>query len=164
MDPAGQHANDTETAGLVVRPPLLYLGGLLVGWVLDRLLPLPVPVPATGLSHWIAGGALILLGLALAVAGVRNFSSAGTPVQSVKPTRALVTTGIHGRSRNPIYLGMFLIYGGIGIAAYSPWILAITLPLAIVMRYGIVAREEAYLEDRFGDSYRAYKARVHRWL
>ncbi len=164
MDPAKQHATDTETAGLIVRPPLLYLGALLVGSVLDRLLPLPVPVPGTGLFHWIAGGALILLGLALAAAGIRNFSAAGTPVQSVKPTRALVTTGIHGRSRNPIYLGMFLIYGGIGIAAYSPWILAVTLPLAIVIRYGIVAREEAYLEQRFGHAYRDYKARVRRWL
>lgn len=162
MEPAEQHATDTETAGLIVRPPLLYLGALLLGLALDRLLPLPVP--AAGLPLWIAGGALVLIGLALGVAGVRNFSAAGTPVQSVKPTCALVTTGIHGWSRNPIYLGMFLIYGGIGIAAHSPWILAITLPLAIVMRYGIVAREEAYLEQRFGEPYRAYKARVRRWL
>ena len=35
---------------------------------------------------------------------------------------------------------------------------------AIVMRYGVVAREEAYLEERFGDAYRAYKTRVRRWL
>ncbi len=73
-------------------------------------------------------------------------------------------TGIHGWTRNPIYLGMFLIYGGIGLAAQSPWVLMITLPLAITIRYGVVAREEAYLERRFGDVYRDYKARVRRWL
>jgi protein-S-isoprenylcysteine O-methyltransferase Ste14 len=48
---------------------------------------------------------------------------------------------------------MFLVYGGIGVAARSPWTLILTLPLAITIRYG-VAREEAYLERRFGDAYR----------
>ena len=76
----------------------------------------------------------------------------------------LVTTGIHAWSRNPIYLGMFLVYGGIGIAVRSPWILILALPLAIVIRYGVVAREEGYLEERFGHAYRAYKTRVRRWL
>ena len=80
------------------------------------------------------------------------------------PTRALVTTGIHACSRNPIYVGLFLVYGGIGIAARSPWALILTLPLAITIRYGVVAREEAYLERRFGEAYRDYKARVRRWL
>jgi protein-S-isoprenylcysteine O-methyltransferase Ste14 len=75
-----------------------------------------------------------------------------------------VTTGIHGWPRNPIYLGMFLVYGGIGIAAQSPWILVLTLPLAITIRYGVVAREEAYLERRFGKTYRDYKPRVRRWV
>jgi protein-S-isoprenylcysteine O-methyltransferase Ste14 len=75
-----------------------------------------------------------------------------------------VTTGIHGWSRNPIYLGMFLVYIGIGIAVRSPSIVILTLPLALIIRYVVVAREEAYLERRFGDTYRAYKARVRRWL
>ena len=78
--------------------------------------------------------------------------------------RALVTSGIHGWSRNPIYVGMSLVYAGIGIAARSPWIFILALPLAIVMRYVVVAREEAYLALRFGDAYRSYKERVRRWL
>lgn len=164
MEPAGQQVTDTGTAGVIAPPPLLFLAALLLGFVSDRLLPLPFPVPGIDLVHWIIGGSLILIGLALAAAGIRNFSWAGTPVRSIKPTRALVTTGIHGWTRNPIYLGMFLIYGGIGVAARSPWILMLTLPLAITIRYGVVAREEAYLERRFGDAYRDYKARVRRWL
>jgi protein-S-isoprenylcysteine O-methyltransferase Ste14 len=164
MDTDGQQMNDTGTAGVIARPPFLFLAALLLGFVWDRLLPLPFPVPGTDLVYWIIGGSLILIGLALAVAGIRNFSRAGTPVPGNQPTRALVTTGIHGWSRNPIYLGMFLIYGGIGVAAQSPWVLMITLPLAITIRYGVVAREETYLERRFGDAYRDYKARVRRWL
>jgi protein-S-isoprenylcysteine O-methyltransferase Ste14 len=164
MDPSGRQVNETETAGVIARPPLLFLAALLLGFVWDRLLPLPFPVPGTDLVHWIIGGSLSLIGLTLAVAGIRNFSRAGTPVQGNRPTRALVTSGIHGWTRNPIYLGMFLLYGGIGIAAQSPWVLMITLPLAITIRYGVVAREEAYLERRFGGAYRDYKSRVRRWL
>ena len=164
MDPAGQQVIDGGTAGVIARPPLLFLAALLLGLVSDRLLPLPLPVPRIDLVHWIIGGSLILIGLALAAAGIRNFSQAGTPVQTNKPTRAQVTTGIHGWTRNPIYLGMFLVYGGIGVAARSPWILILALPLAMTIRYGVVAREEAYLERRFGDAYRDYKTRVRRWL
>jgi protein-S-isoprenylcysteine O-methyltransferase Ste14 len=164
MEPAGQQVTDTGTAGVIARPPLLFLAALLIGFVLDRLLRLQFPVPGIDLVHWIIGGSLILIGLALAAAGIRSFLRAGTPVPTNHPTRALVTTDIHGWTRNPIYLGMFLLYGGIGVAAQSPWTLILTLPLAITIRYGVVAREEAYLERRFGDAYRDYKARVRRWL
>jgi protein-S-isoprenylcysteine O-methyltransferase Ste14 len=162
-DTAGQQMNDTGTAGVVARPPLLFLAALLLGLALDHLLPLPFPLPRTNL-HRIIAGSLILIGIAVFAAGIRNLSTAATPVQGTKPTRVLVMTGIHGWSRNPIYLGMFLVYGGIGIAVRSPSILILTLPLAIVIRYGVIAREEAYLERRFGDAYRDYKARVRRWL
>jgi len=167
MSSISQHGGDRETARAIARPPFLFLGALLLGFVSDHLLPLPFPVSRIGPAHWISAviaGSLILTGIGVFAAGIRNFSSAATPVQGTKPTRALVTTGIHGWSRNPIYLGMFLVYGGIGIAVRSPWILILALPLAITMRYGVVAREEVYLERRFGDAYRDYKARVRRWL
>jgi len=166
MEPVGQQATDTDTgtAGVIARPPLLFLAALLLGVVLDRLLPLPLPIARIEPVHWIIAGCLVLTGLALAAAGIRNFARAGTPVPTNQPTRALVTAGIHGRTRNPIYLGLFLVYGGIGVAVPGLWMLVLTLPLAITIRYGVVAREEAYLDRRFGDTYRDYKARVRRWL
>jgi protein-S-isoprenylcysteine O-methyltransferase Ste14 len=163
-DPAGQQASDAGTAGVIARPPLLFLAALMLGLTSDRLLPLPFAVPRGDVIPWAVGGCLILIGVALAAAGIRNFSRAATPVPTNEPTRVLVTTGIHGWTRNPIYLGMFLVYGGIGVAAQSTWVLVLTLPLAIVIRYGVVAREEAYLERRFGDAYLDYKRRVRRWL
>jgi protein-S-isoprenylcysteine O-methyltransferase Ste14 len=164
MGPASQQARVTATAGVIARPPFLYLGCLILGLVLDHVLPLPLTVSEHALLRWTAGGGLMLLGVAIVAAGVRNFSCAATPVPTNQPVRALVTTGIHAWSRNPIYIGMFLVYAGIGIAARSLWVLILTLPLAITMRYGVVAREEAYLERRFGGTYRDYKARVRRWL
>jgi protein-S-isoprenylcysteine O-methyltransferase Ste14 len=164
MDPTEREVTDTGTAGVIARPPLLFLAALLVGFVLDRLLRLPFPVRGIDLVPWIISGLLILVGLALFAAGIRNFSRAATPVPTNEPTRVLVTAGIHGWTRNPIYLGMFLIYGGIGVAAQNTWILVLTLPLAILIRYGVVAREEAYLERRFGNAYLDYRQRVRRWI
>jgi protein-S-isoprenylcysteine O-methyltransferase Ste14 len=164
MGPDGQDAGNTSVAGVIARPPFLFLAALLFGFALDRMLPVSFAVPAVGPVRWIVAGSLILIGLGLAAAGIGNFSRAATPVPTNQPTRALVTTGIHGWTRNPIYLGMFVLYGGIGIAAHSAWTLVFALPLAITMRYGVVAREETYLERRFGDAYRNYKARVRRWL
>jgi protein-S-isoprenylcysteine O-methyltransferase Ste14 len=163
-DPAEQQENDSGTAGVIARPPLLFLAALLLGLASDHLLLLPVAVPQADVVRWLIAGSLIAIGLALAASGIRNFSRAATPVPTNQTTRALVTTGVHGWTRNPIYLGMFVVYGGIGVAARSPWTLILTLPLAITIRYGVVAREEAYLERRFGDAYRHYKARVRRWL
>ena len=164
MDPAGPKVDGTGTAGVIARPPLLFLAALLLGLASDRLLPLPFAAAGGDLVHWTIGGSLMLIGSSLAVAGIRNFSRAGTPIPTNKPTRTLVTTGIHGWTRNPIYLGLFLVYGGAGVATRSPWVLILMLPLALTIRYGVVAREEAYLERRFGAAYRDYKARVRRWL
>jgi protein-S-isoprenylcysteine O-methyltransferase Ste14 len=165
MGSTDQQANDAPVARGIARPPLLYLACLLLGLVLDRMLPLPLILPEAALIRWtVVGGGLVVVGFAIMAAGIRNFSRAATPVRSNQPVRALVTTGIHAWSRNPIYVGMFLLYAGIGMAARSPWVLVLALPLVIILRYVVVAREEAYLERRFGESYRDYRARVRRWL
>jgi protein-S-isoprenylcysteine O-methyltransferase Ste14 len=164
MSASSQQPRDAAAASGISRPPVLYLACLLLGLALDRVGPLPLDLPGTAQMQWVAGGGLILIGVAIVSAGIRNFSRASTPFRSNQPVRALVTAGIHGWSRNPIYIGMFLVYAGIGIAARSPWILILALPLAITLHYGVVAREESYLERRFGHAYHDYKARVRRWL
>jgi protein-S-isoprenylcysteine O-methyltransferase Ste14 len=164
MDRDGRQITDTATASVIARPPFLFLASLILGLVLDRVAPLPLDLAEIALAGRTAGSVLIAIGVAIFAAGIRNFSRAGTPVPSTRPVSTLVTTGIHGRSRNPIYVGMFLLYAGIGIAARRPWVVILALPLVIILRYGVVAREEAYLERRFGDAYRDYKARVRRWL
>lgn len=166
-DPLAQDESDPGIAGVIARPILLFPGALLLGFALDHLLRLPFPISRRGMIHWISAigaGSLILIGIAVFAAGVRSFSRAATPLPTNRPARALVETGIYSWTRNPIYLAFFLVYGGIGIIVPNPWILILALPLAITMRYGVVAREEAYLEQRFGDTYRDYKARVRRWL
>ena len=156
--------NGAGTAGVISRPIRLFPAAILLGFALDHLLQLPFAVPEADSVPWIVAGFLVLIGLVLFAAGVRSFSRAATPLPTNQPARVLVTTGIYRWTRNPIYLGFFLVYGGIGVASRSLWILILTLPLAITIRHGVIAREEAYLERRFGDTYRDYKARVRRWL
>jgi protein-S-isoprenylcysteine O-methyltransferase Ste14 len=131
---------------------------------MDHLLPLWSDFPD---NHWLRHSqswGLILAGVAIFVAAVRNFTRAGTPVPSNQPVRVLVTTGIHGWSRNPIYLGMLIIYLGVGVLLRGAWILLMFLPLAAILRYVVIDKEEAYLERCFGEAYRDYRAKVRRWM
>jgi protein-S-isoprenylcysteine O-methyltransferase Ste14 len=155
----------TQTSGVVIRPPLLFLGAILAGFGMDHLLPISLALPTEGaFVHRLIPGTLVLLGFALFIAGMRNFSRAGTPVPTNQPTSALVTTGVHAWTRNPIYLGMLILYLGIGVAVRSPWMLALIVPVIVTLRYGVIAREERYLAAQFGDEYQGYKARVRRWI
>ena len=167
MSEAALQGNAKNTAGVIARPPMLFLAALASGFELDHLLRLPFPIGPTGTAHAVSAviaAAMIVGGLAFAAAGIRNFKEAGTPVPTNQPSRTLVTSGVHARSRNPIYLGMFLTYLGLGLVVRSAWVLILALPLWTLIRYGVIAREEAYLKARFGDAYLAYKARVRRWL
>jgi protein-S-isoprenylcysteine O-methyltransferase Ste14 len=86
------------------------------------------------------------------------------PSRSVNPQPKIVTSGVFQRSRNPIYLGMLLLYTGIAILANSLCILVLVLPFAIILQKGVIEPEEAYLEGKFGDEYLRYKAKVRRWI
>jgi protein-S-isoprenylcysteine O-methyltransferase Ste14 len=96
--------------------------------------------------------------------GTRRLVAAGTNIPPNLPTTALVVDGIYARTRNPLYLGTTLVYLGLSIAAGSLWAILLALPLLWVIYVGVIAREERYLERKFGDSYRTYKQRVRRWV
>ncbi len=153
--------SEPDAPGVIAKPPFIYLGFLALGLGLDWLWPSPL-LPET--LRYMLGGALIGLGIALTLASVRQFRAAGTSFHTHKPTTAILTDGPYRISRNPIYIGLTAIYAGIGIAADAPWVWVLLLPTLVVMRYGVIAREERYLERKFGKEYLDYKARVRRWL
>jgi protein-S-isoprenylcysteine O-methyltransferase Ste14 len=106
----------------------------------------------------------VLVSLPLALATLRVLSRAHTPVDPTKPTTALVTEGPFRYSRNPIYVALTLLYVGVALLINALWILLLVVPAGLVLRYGVIAREEAYLTRKFGDAYRHYTAQVRRWL
>src|SRR5262249_21581025 len=151
-----------DTANTIIRPPIAWAPALLGGLGADRLYPLPF-VPASLPRVWI-GAAVVAAGVALAVWALVTFRNAGTRVETYKPTTAIVAQGPYALTRNPIYLGMFLGQIGFAIGFDSLWLLAMLALFFLVIRYGVVAREEAYLERKFGKVYLDYKSRTGRWI
>jgi protein-S-isoprenylcysteine O-methyltransferase Ste14 len=126
----------------------------------------PLALPRGFLSPAvIAGGAaLIMLGVVLVVLARREFARYHQPTDPGLPTSKIVTTGIFSVSRNPLYLGGVCIVVGIAFAVNLPWVLALLLPALVMCHYVLIAPEERYLADKFGEEYRAYAASVHRWI
>ncbi len=150
-----------DTAGVIAPPPLIYLGGILVGAVLERLWRLQLPTRGWGP---VVGALLIAAAVVLSAIAVRSFQRAATSPKPHKPTTAIVTSGPFRYTRNPIYLGFTLVHLGIALWSASAWILVTLVPVLALIRYGVIAREERYLERLFGEEYLSYKANVRRWV
>jgi len=151
-----------DNPGAAIRPPIAWALAAIAGLALDWLYPLPF-LPADLPAGWL-GGIVFLAGLALLIWAATTFRRAGTQIPTTQPTTTIVAEGPYRFTRNPIYIGMFLGLIGLAVAFDSLWIIVLLVPFYLVVRYGVVAREEAYLERKFGDVYLAYKARVGRWL
>ena len=154
-------AEHRDTPGVVAPPPLIYLGGLGIGFLLDWLLPSASLPNALSIP---LGVALIAAGLSLMSSFISAFRRAGTAVPTRRETTAIVTTGPYRFSRNPGYMGMALVFSGIAVLAEAMWAFAALAVVLLVIRFGVIAREERYLERKFGTEYTDYKARVRRWI
>jgi protein-S-isoprenylcysteine O-methyltransferase Ste14 len=150
-----------RTPGVIAPPPLIYLGFLLTGLVLDHFWPVGF---LPGSWRGPLSVLLIAIGLVLIALGLHEFMRVGTKVSPHQPSTALATGGIYAYTRNPLYLALTLIYLGIAAATNAIWMLLLVIPLLILIRYGVIAREERYLRVQFGEEYRQYKARVRRWI
>ncbi len=155
-------SDTADTAHVIIRPPIAWAVAVLAGLALDWLVPLPF-LPQAAPAGWI-GGPVFLLALALLAWAATTITRAGSNVPTSRPVTTIVESGPYRFTRNPIYLAMMLGLIGLALAFDTVWLLAMLVPFALVIRFGVVAREEAYLERRFGDVYRRYRARVRRWL
>jgi protein-S-isoprenylcysteine O-methyltransferase Ste14 len=155
-------ADKADTANVIVRPPIAWALALLAGWAIELLAPLPF-IPDGAPTDWL-GAMAFVLGVALGTWAIATMTRAGSNVPTNLPTTTIVDAGPYRFTRNPIYIGMMMGLIGEAIAFNSLWPLLSLVPFALVIRYGVVAREEAYLERKFGDNYRRYRARVRRWL
>jgi protein-S-isoprenylcysteine O-methyltransferase Ste14 len=151
-----------DTAQVIIRPPLAWGLAVIAGLALNWLIPLPF-LPADLPAGWL-GTMVFVLALGLIAWAIITITRAASNVPTNLPTTTIVESGPYRFTRNPIYLGMFLGLIGLAIAFDNLWLLMMLVPFALVIRYGVVAREEAYLERKFGDVYRRYHARVRRWL
>jgi protein-S-isoprenylcysteine O-methyltransferase Ste14 len=154
-------SDDQDKAGIVAPPPLIYLGALVFGLLLNRRFPATfLPSRITRTLGWslLSGGVLLLGWFEWAL------RHAGTPASPYKPVSHVVTDGPFQYTRNPGYLSMTVIYTGIASLANALWAILL-LPVALlVIQRGVIEREERYLERKFGEEYLRYKAQVRRWI
>lgn len=157
---SGTAPADAANLGLV-RPPLVYLGSIVLGLVLHYAWPVRLVPPSVSTP---IGAMLVFLAVGLFGAAVRAFRAAGTPVPGNQPTTTIVRAGPYRFSRNPIYLAFTLLQLGLAVWVNSLGLLSTLIPAAALIALVVVPREERYLQVRFPAEYSSYKAAVRRWL
>lgn len=150
-----------DTAGVIAPPPLIYAVALVVSLILHWRIPLPL-VPRK--IRWPLGAPLIAGAIMPAFLAFRGMRKAGTNVNPEQPTTALIVEGPYRFTRNPIYLGMAVLYTGIAILVNTLWPILLLPGVLFIMTRGVIKREETYLEQKFGEQYVTYKKTVRRWL
>src|SRR2546430_3781037 len=151
-------AASADNPGVIVWPPLLYGGALIVVLILRAVWPMPI-VAAT--TVWL-GLAFVVIGLAIMATGRRTMTAAGTNVNPSRPATTIVSSGPFRFTRNPLYVRVTLIFGGLTLALDTWWGFIVLVPVLITMHFGVVLREERYLKRKFGEPYRQYRARGRR--
>ena len=136
-----------DNAGVIVRPPVLYVAALATMLVLRWLWRLPI---FGGGVFW-PGLALVALAVGLLIWGRRTLVTGGTNVDPSLPSTAVVTSGPYRFSRNPLYVGLAVVYLGLTLALDTWWGIGLLAVVLIVMHQGVIQREERYLEGKFGD-------------
>jgi protein-S-isoprenylcysteine O-methyltransferase Ste14 len=155
--------NEKQFKG-ILPPPIIFLTLLLIGFIAQRLFPFDLVFLHSGISRLIFGGTLLMAPGRLVVRTFIAMRKNKTALGYSQPTTKLIVDGPFGFTRNPLYLSLLLVTGGIAIFANSMWYLVALLLLFLILNFWVVPREEKYLENSFGEEYVQYKKRVRRWI
>ena len=150
-----------DAAGVMVPPPLIYLIGLVLGYLLGLVYPITL-LPRV--SSFLLGVIVLLVGLTVASSAIRTFRRHRTTTLPTRPAAALVQDGPFRFTRNPMYLSLGISYLGLALMMDSLWVLLLIIPVLAAVNFYVIAREEKYLTRKFGDEYRSYVAKVRRWI
>lgn len=151
-----------DNPGVFVPPPIVYVLLFLAASLLQRVAPVTLPV-----NYYFKLGACALFvaaTVALLIAAVGRFVKSKNTLITVRPANSLQTTGIYAITRNPMYLGLALLYTGVALLIANWWAIILLPVLVLIVTLLIIKPEEDYLERAFGLPYLQYKAKVRRWL
>ena len=153
--------NHPDHPNVKIPPPLVYVAGFALGLLLGKAVPVTVMPTISGRM-----GAVLCLVLwaILGLWSIVLFRRVRTNFLPIKPTTALVVSGPYRLTRNPMYLALAFLYVGLALWFLVFWALVLLPAVIAVTQYFVITREEQYLEEKFGDDYRQYKARVRRWI
>lgn len=155
---------DLDSAGVKFPPPFAFAGTLIAGLVIDQFMWWHFGIPIGHSLRRALGWLGVVAGFAILLTAIGLFKKAGTDPKPWKTPSQFVTDGVYRWTRNPMYLGMTLIYAGIALLCNSLVALVLLAPLFIWVTREVIEREEAYLAVKFGAPYLAYKAETRRWF
>ncbi len=158
--------DDVKSKGPDIRcpPPLIFLGGLLASWGLDRGLAFDIDGAGRGPVQSGLGWALLAAGAAMLAWGLATLLRSRTTFHPDRPASRLVISGPYRYSRNPIYAGTTAIYTSVAVLANSAWPLLLLPAVLVLVTTMVIGREERYLSQAFGEEYARYCGRVRRWF
>jgi len=155
--------NKNDHPGVYMPPPLIYVLIFLTAVFIQRVMPID-----NSLFHYtltkVIGVVLVLISLFFLVRSLRQFFQSKNTVVTIMPATSLQTNGIYGITRNPMYLGLALVYLAISCFIGSWWNIILFPLLQLIIQEYVIKREEKYLQHRFGQEYLGYKSKVRRWL
>jgi len=123
---------------------------MVVSWVYAVFLPLQLG------TTWLYAGLIIyLFGIVFTTVAILNFATS--------PKKKLITKGLYGASRNPVYVGLLLMQIGLGIAC-SSWLYLLLTAVLMILFNANSSAEERYCLYMYGDDYRKYMRRTPRWI
>jgi protein-S-isoprenylcysteine O-methyltransferase Ste14 len=137
---------------------------LLIAIALQWLAPFSLPRGRLMFVFVSIGITLLILGMLLIAQARREFQKYGQPTDPGQPTIKIVTTGVFSFSRNPLYLGGICILVGAALILNLAWLILLLIPAIVACHYILIAPEERYLLNKFGEEYRLYTERVGRWV
>jgi protein-S-isoprenylcysteine O-methyltransferase Ste14 len=154
-------------AGVHVPPPFIYVGGLVIGWLLDRAWPWPVTRGAGSSGSTVRVILALAFGvayLALFLGALSAFRRAHTTLIPNRHATAFVTDGPYRWTRNPMYVSLAFLYLALALWMNSWWAVLMLVPVLLVIQTAVIAREERYLSSAFPGDYRSYCERTRRWF
>jgi len=160
----GEATSKQGGARVRMPPPLVFVLAIGVGVALRYLLPPPPPLPGPRVGQFVVGALAIVTALALGFSAIRQFTATGQDPAPWKPSPELLLRGPYRFTRNPMYVSMMLVQAGVGLLLGNLWVLMLAPFALAVVHYTAVLPEEAYLDEKFGEPYRAFKKQVRRYL
>ena len=152
----------SDNAGVIAFPPLIWAMGAVIS-ALVHFFVIRVPIMRYSISL-VCGIVLVILAPTLALSALVVMKKAGTNVNPSEPALTIVRGGPFRFTRNPMYLALCLLQVALGFFL-NDWItLLFVVPLALILHYGVILREERYLTAKFGEPYLQLKRDVRRWF
>ncbi len=149
--------------GVYLPPPLFYVIIFFMSIYSQKAFPLPTMFLETSVAFMV-GVLFVMMGLIIAIPALIKFFQTKNTLITIKPANSLQTSGIYSVSRNPMYLGLLILYTGIAFLQNNLWaLLFIPIVLWVVTKF-IIVKEEKYLGRNFGSEYTAYCKKVRRWI